>query len=51
MKLSIITIFRYQEGKSLVWVGTVGQISSAIGAIISFILVNVTNIFVSNEPC
>lgn len=51
MKISIVLIFRYQEGRSLVWVGTVNQISSAIGSIISFILVNYTNIFVSYEPC
>lgn len=51
MKLSIVSIFRYQEGRSLVWVGTVNQMSSAIGATISFVLVNYTNIFVAAKTC
>ncbi|XP_055325457.1 solute carrier family 52, riboflavin transporter, member 3-A-like isoform X2 [Sitodiplosis mosellana] len=51
MKLSIVSIFRYQEGRSLVWVGTVNQISSAVGATISFVLVNYTKIFVEASKC
>lgn len=51
MKISIVSIFRHQEGRSLVWVGTVNQLSSAVGSIVSFVLVNHTQIFVSYEPC
>lgn len=51
MKISIVSIFRYQEGRALVWVGTVNQTSAAIGSIISFALVNYTKMFVSYEPC
>lgn len=51
MKLSITAIFRYQEGKSLVLVGTISQISSASGALIAFVLVNYTKAFTAYEPC
>lgn len=51
MKISIVAIFRYQEGRSLVHVGAVNQISSAIGAMISFALINFTTIFISYDPC
>lgn len=51
MKISIVSIFRCQEGRSLVWIGTVNQISSAVGSVICFVLVNYTNTFVSYEPC
>lgn len=51
MKISIVSIFRYQEGRSLVWVGTVNQISAVIGAIITYVLVNHTKIFVEAKRC
>lgn len=51
IKLSITTIFRYQGGQSLVWIGAVTQVGSAIGAVISFCLVNFTDIFVSVPAC
>lgn len=51
IKLSITSIFRYQGGQSLVWIGAVSQTGSALGAIISFCLVNMTSIFVSYQPC
>lgn len=51
VKLAVTTIFRYQGGKSLVWIGAVAQIGSAIGAVITFSLVNFTNIFESFQPC
>lgn len=44
-------MFREQGGKALVWVGVVSQVGSALGAIITFSLVNLTHIFVSIEPC
>lgn len=51
VKLSITAILRNEGGRSLVWVGSVAQIGSALGAICSFLLINQTNIFVSYEPC
>lgn len=51
MKTSITSIFRYQEGKSLVLIGTIGQISAGIGALIGSILINYTKIFSANDPC
>lgn len=52
MKISIVSIFRYQEGRSLVWVGTVNQLSAAIGSIISFVLINYIKLFVEyKQPC
>ncbi|XP_059619966.1 solute carrier family 52, riboflavin transporter, member 3-B [Phlebotomus argentipes] len=50
MKLSITSIFRFQGGKSLVWVGGVSQIGSFTGAILAFVLINYTGIFVSYTP-
>lgn len=50
-KLAITTIFRYQGGQSLVWIGAISQVGSAIGSVITFALVNFTNIFVSYQPC
>lgn len=51
IRLKITTIFRYQGGKSLVWVGAWTQIGSFVGAILSFSVVNFTKVFVSYEPC
>uniref|UniRef100_A0A336MEQ4 Riboflavin transporter n=1 Tax=Culicoides sonorensis TaxID=179676 RepID=A0A336MEQ4_CULSO len=51
INVSIITIFRQQGGKSLVYNGTTAQVGSFTGAIIFFILVNFTNIFKSFDPC
>lgn len=50
IKLSITSVFRFQGGKSLVWVGSVSQIGSAVGALITFFVVNYTNVFVSYDP-
>jgi hypothetical protein len=51
IRLKITTIFRYQGGKSLVWVGAWTQIGSFVGAILSFGVVNFTGVFVSFFPC
>lgn len=51
IKLSITSIFRYQGGQSLVWIGAVSQAGSAVGAVISFCLVNMTGIFVAYQQC
>lgn len=51
IKLSITSIFRYQGGQSLVWIGAVSQAGSTVGAVISFCLVNLTDIFETYEEC
>lgn len=51
IRLKITTIFRYQGGKSLVWVGAWTQIGSFVGAILSFGVVNYTDVFQSYYPC
>ena len=51
IKLSITTIFRYQGGKSLVWIGGISQMGSFIGAITIFFIINYSQIFQSYEPC
>nr|XP_019552209.2 solute carrier family 52, riboflavin transporter, member 3-A [Aedes albopictus]XP_029724723.1 solute carrier family 52, riboflavin transporter, member 3-A [Aedes albopictus]XP_029724724.1 solute carrier family 52, riboflavin transporter, member 3-A [Aedes albopictus] len=51
VRLSITTVFRYQGGKSLVWVGAVTQIGSLLGSILSFSLVNFTDLFQQYYPC
>lgn len=51
IKLCITTVFRYQGGASLVWVGAVSQAGSFIGAIVTFAIVNYTGVFVSYDPC
>lgn len=51
IKLCITTVFRYQGGASLVWVGAVSQAGSFIGAIVTFAIVNYTGVFVSYDTC
>lgn len=51
VRLSITTVFRYQGGKSLVWVGAVTQIGSLLGSVLSFSLVNFTDLFQQYYPC
>ncbi|CRK91639.1 CLUMA_CG005291, isoform A [Clunio marinus] len=51
IRLKITTIFRYQGGRSLVLVGAWTQIGSFVGAILSFIVVNFTNVFQTYDPC
>lgn len=51
VRLSITTVFRYQGGKALVWVGAVTQIGSLLGSILSFSLVNFTDLFQQYYPC
>lgn len=51
VRLSITTVFRYQGGKSLVLVGAITQIGSLLGSILSFSLVNFTDLFQSYYPC
>ncbi|KAG5674100.1 hypothetical protein PVAND_004085 [Polypedilum vanderplanki] len=51
IRLKITTIFRYNDGKSLVWVGAWTQIGSFVGSVLSFIVVNYTGIFQQYNPC
>lgn len=51
IKLCITTVMRSQGGKSLVWIGAVTQLGSFFGSIITFVLVNYTNVFISYQPC
>ncbi|XP_053688608.1 riboflavin transporter 2 [Sabethes cyaneus] len=51
VRLSITTVFRYQGGRSLVWVGAVTQIGSLLGSVLSFSLVNFTDMFQQYYPC
>ncbi|XP_055617482.1 solute carrier family 52, riboflavin transporter, member 3-B [Toxorhynchites rutilus septentrionalis] len=51
VRLSITTVFRYQGGKSLVWAGGVTQIGSLIGSVLSFGLINFTDLFQPYYPC
>lgn len=51
MKLSITQILRYKGGKTLVWLGTIGQIFSTLGAIVMFLLINFTALFISKGEC
>jgi hypothetical protein len=45
IRLSITSMVRFTGGKSLVLNGAIGQSSGFLGAIISFLLVNKTNLF------
>lgn len=51
MKLSVLSMFRYQGGKALVWAGGLIQFGACAGAIVMFILVNGVHLFRSNETC
>lgn len=51
INLSIISVFRAQGGKSLVYMGGTAQIGSFSGSVLFFFIVNFTNIFKSFDPC
>ncbi|XP_055325666.1 riboflavin transporter 2-like isoform X2 [Sitodiplosis mosellana] len=51
MKTSIATIFRYQEGKSLVLMASTSLVCSVVGSIFNLFIVTYTQLFVSYEPC
>ncbi|XP_069112336.1 solute carrier family 52, riboflavin transporter, member 3-B-like isoform X2 [Argopecten irradians] len=50
-KVSIATLFRKEGKRALLWCGAMTQLGSVIGAIITYILVNVLTIFESAPPC
>ncbi|KAH8267330.1 hypothetical protein KR018_011353 [Drosophila ironensis] len=48
-KLGITTVMRAQGGQSLVWVGAITQLGSAIGAVSIFFAINYSNLFQAAE--
>ncbi|XP_069114053.1 solute carrier family 52, riboflavin transporter, member 3-B-like [Argopecten irradians] len=50
-KVSIATLFRREGRKALFWCGVVTQVGSTVGAILTYILVNETDIFQSAPEC
>ncbi|XP_060069408.1 solute carrier family 52, riboflavin transporter, member 3-B-like [Ylistrum balloti] len=50
-KVSIATLFRSEGRKALFWCGVVTQIGSTFGAVVTYILVNETDIFQSAPDC
>ncbi|XP_052062981.1 solute carrier family 52, riboflavin transporter, member 3-B-like isoform X1 [Mytilus californianus] len=51
IKVSIAGIFREEGKKALLWIGGISQVGSAIGAIVTFVLVNVYEMFESAPTC
>ncbi|XP_064598813.1 solute carrier family 52, riboflavin transporter, member 3-B-like [Liolophura sinensis] len=50
-KVTIAAIFRIEGKKALLWCGAATQIGSALGAIIMFVLINVSKVFQSAPMC
>lgn len=48
-KLGITTVMRAQGGQSLVWVGAITQLGSAIGAVAIFFAINYSDLFQAAE--
>lgn len=51
INLSIISVFRAQGGKSLVWMGATAQMGSFSGSVLFFFIVNFTTVFKTFDPC
>ena len=51
IKMGITTLFRPDPGRGLYYTGVATQVGSLVGAIITFILVNYTNLFQTFSPC
>lgn len=51
IKMGIITLFRPDPGRGLYYTGVATQVGSLIGALITFPLVNSTDLFQSYSPC
>jgi hypothetical protein len=53
IRLSITSIIRFRGGKSLVLLGSIGQVNSFVGAVLAFVIVNMTNLFksIDKETC
>lgn len=49
MKISALTMLRHQGGRTLVWAGSITQISAFLGAVIVFAIVNCTQLFVASD--
>ncbi|OWF54569.1 Solute carrier family 52, riboflavin transporter, member 3-B [Mizuhopecten yessoensis] len=50
-KVTLATLFRKEGKRSLLWCGAVTQVGSVVGAIISYLLVNVAKTFQSASAC
>lgn len=50
-KVSIATLFRKDGKRALLWCGAVTQVGSVLGAIVTYLLVNVFTIFQSAPAC
>lgn len=51
VRVEIANIMRKDGATPLFWSGVVTQAGSAVGSAVAFVLVNVTDSFVSYEPC
>ncbi|CAC5419047.1 SLC52A3 [Mytilus coruscus] len=51
VKISIAGVFRAEGKRALLWIGGISQVGSATGAVITFLLVNVYELFESAPPC
>ncbi|XP_071127808.1 riboflavin transporter 2-like [Mytilus edulis] len=51
VKVSIAGVFRAEGKRALLWIGGISQVGSATGAVITFVFVNVFELFESAPPC
>ena len=51
VKVSVATLLRSEGKRGLFWCGAVTQAGSAIGSVITFLLVTETTIFQGYYPC
>lgn len=50
-KVSIANVCRGEGRRALMWFGVVTQIGSLLGALVTFLLINVFQLFHSAPPC
>lgn len=51
VRVEIANQLREEGARSLFWCGAVTQAGSAVGAIVTFLLVNVYSLFIPYYPC
>jgi riboflavin transporter 2 len=51
IKVSVASVFRMEGGRALFWCGAVQQCGSAVGALLSFFVINYADIFTAYYPC